>query len=96
MVEENHNGTFTNFNMALTDFKFFTSEPTILFDELGRLLHRSVVDNYLGESRNFLITEMIFFGDDTYEFIVIYKRTYVSRYIRFKLNLGGTDELTIN
>jgi hypothetical protein len=84
--------------MSLTDFKFFSKESNILFDfdELGRLLHRSVVDNYLGESRNFIVTEMVFVGDDTYECVVIHKRTYVSRYIRFKLNLGGTYELTIN
>jgi hypothetical protein len=96
MVEENHNGTFTNIDMTLTDFKFFTSEPTTLFDELGRLLHRSVVGNYYCESTNFLIIVMNFVGDDTYECVVSHKRTYVSRSVTFKLNLGGTDELTIN
>lgn len=82
--------------MTLIDFKFFQKENTILFDELSHLLHRSVVDNYYGESHNFLITEMNFVDDNTYQCVVIHKTTYVSRSVTFKLNLGGTDELTIN
>lgn len=81
--------------MSLTDFKFFTKESTILFDELGNLLYHSIIGNYLGESRSFHVLEMIFICDNTYECVVIHKTTYVSRTVTFKLNLGGTNEVII-
>lgn len=82
--------------MTLIDFKFFQKENTILFDELCNLLHVSVVHNILGESKNFMILQMNYIGNDTYECFTIHKKTYVERSVIFKLNLGGTDELTIN
>lgn len=82
--------------MTLTDFKFFQKENTILFDELRNLLHVSVVHNFLGESKNFMILQMNYIGNDIYECLTIHRETYVERSVIFKLNLGGTDELTIN